>query len=266
MDSSSPIGVSDENLKEQTARVLRCVECNKPNPAGNRYCGQCGAELGHTLDETVRKRGFRDRQATEMEVTEAVAERLIKWVKWLGIIAAVPLTLFALALGKGYVDIRATVQEGKTDIATAVRQAKTDIDEVARATPGLKAQVAQLRSDFNQYEQVVSQTKSQSQELQRLQDRVNELNRNLDLSLAQARSTQQSLRAVTSVVAKSNSSTPLVSTINQPNFSDTIKINGFNFGAQQGHIYARLTSLSRAILPPDNPGGCRSRGEYSELV
>ena len=41
-----------------------------------------------TLRETVLTKGFRDRQATEMEITESVANRLMKWGGWLTAIAA----------------------------------------------------------------------------------------------------------------------------------------------------------------------------------
>ena len=56
---------------------MDCIDCKATNPEGNRFCGQCGAELGRTLDETVRKKGFLDRQTTEMEITESVAGRLM---------------------------------------------------------------------------------------------------------------------------------------------------------------------------------------------
>ena len=39
---------------------MDCIECKSSNPDDNRFCGQCGAELGRTLEETVRKK-FRDR-------------------------------------------------------------------------------------------------------------------------------------------------------------------------------------------------------------
>jgi hypothetical protein len=34
---------------------MHCAECKTTNAEGNSFCGRCGAELGHTLDETVRK-------------------------------------------------------------------------------------------------------------------------------------------------------------------------------------------------------------------
>ena len=119
---------------------MNCIECKAINPDSNRYCGQCGAELGRTLDETLRKKGFRDRQATEMEIAESVTGRLSKWARWLVAIAALPVGLFVLLLGKGYYDIRTAVEEGKVQIIAAVEKGKQEIDDVRQAIPGLKEQ------------------------------------------------------------------------------------------------------------------------------
>jgi hypothetical protein len=261
MNSSSPIGVSSENLKEQTVQVLRCIECQKINPDGNRFCGQCGAELGRSLEETVRKRGFRDRQATEWEITESVAGRLMKWGTWLVSILVFLLTLFGLLLGWSYRDVWKAVGTGKAQIETAVREGQTDIGKARQATSGLDEQVKQLQSDIHQYAELVSQVKSHSQDLQRveadyktLQVRVNELNRNVDLSITTARNTQRNLGAVTSVVAKSNSSIPLLSSMSRSGLLPVmITISGFNFGDRQGHVYVRPSTLSSSILTPVLP-------------
>jgi hypothetical protein len=63
---------------------MECIECKVANPEGNRFCGQCGTELGRSLEETIRKRGIRDRKAIEFEITESVTARLMKWGGWLG--------------------------------------------------------------------------------------------------------------------------------------------------------------------------------------
>ena len=220
---------------------MDCIECHKPNPEDNRYCGQCGAELGRTLDETVRKRGFSDRQATESEITHAVAERMMKWVTWLGGVAGVLTALFVFVLGKGYMDIHTTVQEGKADITTAVHQGKADIDEINQATPGLKAQVKQLQSDMTQYTNLVSQVRNQSKDLKGVEDRYQAL-------LSEVRNTQQSLVPITKVAAKADLTTPyLLSVSGAGNFGGQLKIIGYNFGGQQGQVYVR--SLGSAFTP-----------------
>ena len=116
---------------------MDCIDCKTNNPDGNRFCGQCGAELGRSLDETVRKKGFRDRQTTEMEITEAVVSRLMKWAGWLGTIAAVIVVLFGLLLGKSYVDVRKVVDAGKTEIQIAVREGTEDVKVERQIIKGL---------------------------------------------------------------------------------------------------------------------------------
>ena len=129
---------------------MKCIECEAVSPDGNRYCGQCGAELRHTLEETVRRKGFRDRQATEMEITESVANRLMKWGGWLTAIAALILASFGFALrlvysgaktasDVGKTQIESAVSEGRDSIAAAVAKGTSDIAGVRQAAPCLRA-------------------------------------------------------------------------------------------------------------------------------
>jgi hypothetical protein len=144
---------------------MNCIDCKTANPEESRYCGQCGAELGRTLDETVRKKGFRDRQAIEMEIADSVASRLIKWGGWLGAIAALILTSFGVALGVVYHDTRSVADAGKTQIEnavtagegninTSVTAATNEIDSIRRNAQTLGKQITQLQSDIRGYKEV----------------------------------------------------------------------------------------------------------------
>lgn len=148
---------------------MNCIECKTANPDGNSYCGKCGAELGRTLDETVRKKDFRDRQATEMEITEAVASRLLKWGSWLGTIVALIFTLIGFVfyrdtravLDTGKTQIEAAVADGKNNINNAVAQGKNNIADATKNLAAIKQsaddlgkQVGQLRSDIKGYKEV----------------------------------------------------------------------------------------------------------------
>ncbi len=154
---------------------MDCIECKTANPDDNRFCGKCGAELGRTLEETVRKKGFRDRQATEMEITEAVVERLMKWSKWLGAIAAVVLGLFAVMLGWSYHDVRTAVNAGKSEIETSVKDGKAEIEGVRQNVSGLRDQVNQLQSDINSYQLVNRHIEEIQKKLTAVQDQVIDL-------------------------------------------------------------------------------------------
>jgi hypothetical protein len=131
-----------------------CAECRIPNPDDNRFCGQCGAALGNTLEETIRRKGFRDRQATEIEITEGVVERLMKWSKWLAAAVGVPLAVFVLMIGWSYHDVRSAVAIGKEEIQHSVAEGKKDIDSVRGEIAPLKEEVTQLQSDVNGYQHV----------------------------------------------------------------------------------------------------------------
>jgi hypothetical protein len=161
---------------------MDCLECKSANPEGNHFCAQCGAELGRTLDETVRKKGFRDRQATEMEITEAVVERLMKWGRWLGSMTALILAFIAFGVGLIYHDTRAVLDAGKIQIESAVADGKNNINSavalgksnIADATKDIGAirssaddlgkQVGQLRSDINGYKEVNGEMKQLQQQ------------------------------------------------------------------------------------------------------
>jgi hypothetical protein len=144
---------------------MDCIQCKIANPDDNRYCGKCGAELGHTLDETVRRKGFRDRQATEMEITEAIVERLMKWSKWLGSAVAVIVGLFAILLGFSYHDVRSGVHASQAEMEKAVNEGKAEINQAKQAIPGLKSEIGQLQSDADKYKQV-------NQHIAKLQDQL----------------------------------------------------------------------------------------------
>src|SRR6266436_9048147 len=122
-------------------------ESKTTKPEDDKFCDKCGAE-------TVRKNGFRDRQATEMEITESVAARLMKWAGWVRNTVGVIVALFALLLGWSYVDFRKGVESTRVEIGTAAADAKKDIDAVRRTTAGLKEEVAQIQSDIDGYRQV----------------------------------------------------------------------------------------------------------------
>src|SRR4051812_33860505 len=121
---------------------MECLQCKATNPDDNRYCGKCGAELSTTLDETVWRRGVRDRQAIEIEITEAVFERLVKWSKWLVGLAAL---IFAGILGWGFHDVRSAVRSGKNQIEAAVSDGRNDINQIKQGSTKLKAELDQLK-------------------------------------------------------------------------------------------------------------------------
>ena len=99
---------------------MDCTVCKAINSDENRYCRQCGAELGRTLEETARKR-FRDRKVIELEITESIAARLLKWAGYVRNTVMIIVALFVLLLGWSYHDVWKAVDAGKVEIANSVR-------------------------------------------------------------------------------------------------------------------------------------------------
>ena len=152
-----------------------CIDCKATNPDNNRFCGQCGAELGRSLDETIRKNGFRDRKATEMEITDAVAGRLMKWVGWLGTIAAVIIVLFGLLLGKSYMDISKVVDSGKKEIETAIQKGTEDVEKAKQAIKGMNDEIVKLNSDTARYKKVNNDIGKLQKEFNNVQGQIVDL-------------------------------------------------------------------------------------------
>jgi cell division protein FtsB len=153
---------------------MNCIECKATNPENSRYCNQCGAVLGRSLEETVQKK-IRDRKAVELDITESVAARLMKWTGWVTKAGLVVVALFGLLLGKSYYDVRSQVKAGETEIGTAVAEGKKDIEAVKQETASLKDEVDQVRSDIEGYKQTNIKIATLQKQLLEVKDQVLDL-------------------------------------------------------------------------------------------
>jgi uncharacterized protein YoxC len=154
---------------------MDCFDCKATNPDDNRFCGQCGAKLGNPLEGTVGKKGLLDRRTTEMEITEAVTGRLMKWAGWLVKIATIIVLLFGLLLGKSYWDVRKAVNAGKTEIDIAIREGSKEIGVVRKAIDDIRDKTTQLNSDIAQYRKATSDVSRLEKEVKDVQGQVIDL-------------------------------------------------------------------------------------------
>lgn len=158
-----------------------CVECKVPNPDENKYCGQCGALVGHTLAETIRREDLRGRGTIETEITEAVFERLVKWSKWLFSVLGIILALFGVLLGWKYTDFRhsvnavqdqiqQSVNTGQQQIQQSVTSAEQEIDKARAPTAGMKQEVDELQTQIQHYKEVNQKIAGLQEDFKNLND------------------------------------------------------------------------------------------------
>jgi len=163
---------------------MDCIECKATNPDENRYCGQCGAELGRTLDETVRKKGFRDRLATEMEITYTVVSRLMKGVGWLITLGTIILAIIGYLLGKDSMNarenMRQVVEAGKTSISSEIQKGFKDISGVRQNINSLKVDIDKLNSDIVKYKKVTREMDMVIGKMNMLIGKMNNLEKELN--------------------------------------------------------------------------------------
>jgi hypothetical protein len=153
---------------------MDCIECKAKNPDENHFCGRCGAKLGRSLAETVQKE-FRDRQAIEVEITESVIGRLMKWATWLGSIATLFVALFLFMLHLYYRDVGTAVEAGKNQINTAVQQGRSEIDAVRKNISGLSQQATELTADFAGYKKMDNDIGRLRQQVTNVQSQILDL-------------------------------------------------------------------------------------------
>jgi hypothetical protein len=145
------------------------------NPDTSHYCGNCGAALGRSPEEST-KLALRDRRTLEIEIMEAVVGRLMTWAKWLGSIVAVIVALFAILIGKSYLDLHTAVEGGKTQIAAAIQDAHNAVGPMLASArhdaAELQKNVATVNTDLKQVQADLSRYKQVNQNIERLQKQL----------------------------------------------------------------------------------------------
>jgi hypothetical protein len=121
---------------------MNCPRCNTPTPEGKSYCADCGTPLNPTvtyLEEFVTKQvkesldaKFKDQKLIEMEISLAVAERVIGWSKLFTYVVGIPLAVGLLGLSfagiKKYEDFTSRIRGAEEQIKPRLEQAKTSAE------------------------------------------------------------------------------------------------------------------------------------------
>lgn len=149
---------------------MNCTQCGANNTDGKNFCADCGTLLTSQLIPVINtqiekyvKDNLKDRDLVDVQTTEAIAERFLKWGKWF----LVPLTILlsVLAAILTFFGIRDV-----TDVHKAAQQAITESNAATKtaADASTKAQEAEAKA--------VAATKMIDEATARLAEQVNKAN------------------------------------------------------------------------------------------
>jgi hypothetical protein len=120
-----------------------CSQCKAENPDGKNFCSDCGSLLTPELKPLVRsqveeyiKEHFKDRNTVDIETTQLIADRFMKWTKWFLGPATVLLAVLGLVLAllgiSDYSDFHKTVQRASGELKPKLEQALSEADSAMR--------------------------------------------------------------------------------------------------------------------------------------
>lgn len=160
------------------------------DPVDKNFWGDCGAMLGapSIADDDLRTRvkaimhsELEDKKVVEVEVTEAVLDRINSWAKMLAFFAGIPMALLIGVLGvmgfRKYNDLSELISAAEEKIKPTIRQAEKTADDVERKTNDLKARAGEMQSQVERaektagdMERATSELKKRNEDMERLFD------------------------------------------------------------------------------------------------
>ncbi|OWQ85697.1 hypothetical protein CDN99_21710 [Roseateles aquatilis] len=191
-------------------RWATCLACGGGNPASNRFCGRCGHEFslsGRTLEASVElaiqaalphaiKDRLTDSNLVELQLAERVAERLSKWIKYIGIpvgVVVAGLSFFgiqaSLDLSRSHErlltsldTLRAKADSAATMVSEAERQAasaKAKSTEAGVMANALQAQMQAASATLAQSALAIRELDRQSRSIAYIQSQIKEIEKRL---------------------------------------------------------------------------------------
>ena len=129
---------------------MKCPECKTDNVDDKNFCSDCGTLLTPQLIPIIRtqvenyiREYFKDQNVVQIETSEAVANRVLKWAKlYYATPIAVLVVIFALFGISDYTDLHKTIRRATDEVNPKVDQAIAEADTATQ-----KAQAAEIKSD-----------------------------------------------------------------------------------------------------------------------
>jgi transcription initiation factor TFIIIB Brf1 subunit/transcription initiation factor TFIIB len=129
---------------------MECPQCQAENVDGENFCSKCGTLLNQQLVPLIRSQveeyirdHFKDRNVVEVETSEAVAGRVLKWARLYYAVPVAVLIIILALFGIGdYGDFHKTIRRATDEVQPKVNQAITEAE-----TATTKAQDAEAKSD-----------------------------------------------------------------------------------------------------------------------
>lgn len=182
--------------------MRECGRCGTGNPPAHDFCSKCGEPLGGAmvpvpdLDALIAARvdallssQLKSRELVEATVEEDIAGRVVKAVKWVGALFALPALLLAGAFGLwGFYSVRDVNQARAAVSESALEARKAAIDMQQAAADEIDEMRAAAREVQLELGELLSRSEQASRELEERTARFAGLDRRLaELAEAQRR-------------------------------------------------------------------------------
>jgi zinc-ribbon domain len=130
--------------------TMKCPQCHAENAEGQNFCSGCGSLLNPQLVPLIRsqveeyvREHFKDKNLVELEASEAVAGRVLKWARlYYAVPVAVLIIILALLGVSDYSDFHKTVHRATDELTPKLNHAIAVADAATN-----KAQAAETKSD-----------------------------------------------------------------------------------------------------------------------
>ena len=127
-----------------------CPHCNSPSLDGKKFCADCGMPLDPQMvhlatlvksqvDQTI-KDSLKDQKVLDIETTQNIVERVMKWAKMFGFIVALPLGILLLIAGIFGFRKVSDIQRVVHDVEQKVGHANADAEQAQKTAADAKSQ------------------------------------------------------------------------------------------------------------------------------